>query len=108
MTGLLHETNVGATALTLDGNRFQNATNTPTTWAADVRAGILTYGNTTNHNKLNVNMGLTIYEELKKNYSWDTGRHAISPILLFKGNMINCMFHPEHLINLLSHSTLTP
>ncbi|EGK60109.1 hypothetical protein HMPREF9081_1122 [Centipeda periodontii DSM 2778] len=84
MTGLLHETNVGATALTLDGNRFQNATNTPTTWAADVHAGILTYGNTTNHNKLNVNMGLTIYEELKKNYSWDTGRHAISPILLFK------------------------
>lgn len=52
-------TMTGATDLTLDGNRFQNATNTPTTWAADVHAGISTYGNTTNHNILNVNIGLT-------------------------------------------------
>ena len=43
---------VGVSVLSLDGNRFQNATNTPTTWAADVHAGISTYGNTTNHNIL--------------------------------------------------------
>ena len=48
-----------ASTITLSGNRFQNATNTPTTWAADVHAGISTYGNTTNHNILDVNMGLT-------------------------------------------------
>ena len=50
---------VGVSVLTLHGNRFQNATETPTTWAADVHAGISTYGNTTNHNTLNINMALT-------------------------------------------------
>ena len=45
---------VSVSVLTLDGNRFQNATETPTTWAADVHAGISTYGNTTNHNTLNL------------------------------------------------------
>ena len=42
------------TALTLDGNKFQNATETPTASATDVHAGISAYGNTTNHNKLDL------------------------------------------------------
>ena len=50
---------VSVSTLTLDGNRFQNATETPTTWAADVHAGISTYGNITNNNTLNINMALT-------------------------------------------------
>ena len=33
-----------------------------------------------------------IYEELKKNYSWDTGRHAISPILLFKYLLLKVIY----------------
>ena len=46
---------VSASVLTLDGNRFQNATETPTTSSAtDIHAGISTYGNTTNHNTLNL------------------------------------------------------
>ena len=49
---------VSVSTLTLDGNRFQNATETPTTWAADLHAGISTYGNTTNHNTLNISMAL--------------------------------------------------
>ena len=48
-----------ASQIVLEGTRFQQATTTPTTWAADVHAGISTYGNTTNHNILNVNIGLT-------------------------------------------------
>ncbi|WP_232208246.1 autotransporter outer membrane beta-barrel domain-containing protein [Selenomonas sp. CM52] len=46
---------VSASVLTLDGNRFQNATETPTTSSAtDIHAGISIYGNTTNHNTLNL------------------------------------------------------
>ena len=45
---------VSVSTLTLDGNRFQNATETPTASATDVHAGISTYGNTTNHNTLNL------------------------------------------------------
>ena len=37
---------VTATTLTVDGNRFQNATETPTASAAEAHAGISTYGNT--------------------------------------------------------------
>ena len=50
---------VGVSVLTLDANRFQNATAAPTAWAANVQAGLSTYGNTTNHNTLNINIGLT-------------------------------------------------
>ena len=52
-------TMTGVTQIHLNGNKFQNATETPTTWAADVHAGISTYGNTTNHNTLNISMALT-------------------------------------------------
>ena len=46
---------VTANILSLDGNRFQNATETPTTSSStDIHAGISTYGNTTNHNTLNL------------------------------------------------------
>ena len=45
---------VSVSTLTLDGNRFQKATETPTASATDVHAGISTYGNTTNHNTLNL------------------------------------------------------
>ena len=46
---------VGVSVLSLDGNRFQNATETPTTSSStDIHAGISTYGNTTNHNTLNL------------------------------------------------------
>ena len=45
---------VTPTTLSLDGNKFQNAIETPTASAADVHAGISTYGNTTNHNKLDL------------------------------------------------------
>ncbi|EEX77841.1 outer membrane autotransporter barrel domain protein [Selenomonas sputigena ATCC 35185] len=46
---------VSASVLTLDGNRFQNATETPTTSSStDIHAGISIYGNTTNHNTLNL------------------------------------------------------
>ena len=47
-------TMTGASILTLDGNRFQNAVKTPTANAADIHAGISVYGNTTNHNTLNL------------------------------------------------------
>ena len=52
-------TMTGVTEIHLNGNKFQNATETPTTWAANVHAGISTYGNTTNHNAININMALT-------------------------------------------------
>ena len=45
---------VSVSVLTLDGNRFQNATETPTASATDVHAGISTYGNTTNNNTLDL------------------------------------------------------
>ena len=45
---------VGVSVLSLDGNRFQNATETPTASATDVHAGISIYGNTTNNNTLNL------------------------------------------------------
>ena len=45
---------VTAYTLSLSGNRFQNATETPTASAAEAHAGISTYGNTTNHNTLNL------------------------------------------------------
>jgi len=45
---------VSVSTLTLDGNRFQNATETPTASATDVHAGISIYGNTTNNNTLNL------------------------------------------------------
>ncbi|WP_211204857.1 autotransporter outer membrane beta-barrel domain-containing protein [Selenomonas infelix] len=45
---------VTATTLSVDGNRFQKATETPTASAAEAHAGISTYGNTTNHNTLNL------------------------------------------------------
>ena len=45
---------VGVSVLSLDGNRFQNATETPTVSAVDAHAGFSTYGNTTNHNTLNL------------------------------------------------------
>ena len=45
---------VGVSVLSLDGNRFQNATETPTVSAVDAHAGLSTYGNTTNHNTLNL------------------------------------------------------
>ena len=51
-------TMTGVTQIHLNGNKFQNAAETPTTWAADVHAGISTYGNTTNHNTLNISMAL--------------------------------------------------
>nr|WP_315410625.1 autotransporter outer membrane beta-barrel domain-containing protein [uncultured Selenomonas sp.] len=48
-------TMTGASQLILDGNRFQNATETPTTSSStDIHAGISIYGNTTNHNTLNL------------------------------------------------------
>ena len=45
---------VSANIISIDGNRFQNATETPTASAAEVHAGLSTYGNTTNHNTLHL------------------------------------------------------
>ena len=45
---------VGVSVLSLDGNRFQNATETPAVSGTDIHAGYSKYGNTTNHNTLNI------------------------------------------------------
>ena len=53
---------VTATTLTVDGNRFQNAgrgvnVTTPGATSRDTYAGLSVYGNTTNHNELNITGG---------------------------------------------------
>ena len=45
---------VTVSQISLDGDRFQNATETPTVSGVDIHAGYSKYGNTTNHNTLTI------------------------------------------------------
>jgi len=56
-------TRTGVTWITISGNRFQNATAAPTSSVTNAHAGYSEYGNTTNHNTLDVNVN--IYNEAK-------------------------------------------
>ena len=73
---------VTATTMSMDGNRYQNAT-TPTVVGTTVHAGLSNYGSTTNHNTLTIGGGS--YTEARAGYTNAAKGGARENTLTFTG-----------------------
>mgnify|MGYP000955280472 FL=1 len=76
---------VTATTMSMDGNRYQNAT-TPTVVGTTVHAGLSNYGSTTNHNTLTIGGGS--YTEARAGYTNAAKGGARENTLTFTGGSI--------------------